>query len=131
MRFVMDLHLTGRELEAMAPLERICARQISVVNDIFSWDKELLASQKSHAEGSSLCTAVKVMADETGLGIGAAKRVLWALTREWEAAFDRLVGDIEQTQPSEAMILYLAGLKFQMSGNEEWSRTTLRYHDIH
>ena len=130
MRFAMDLRLSAHELEGLALLERTCSRQISVVNDIFSWSKELLASQKSQAEGSSLCTAVKVMADETGLEIEAAKRVLWVLTREWESVYDQLAREIEQSAPSESVMRYLTGLRFQMSGNEEWSRTTLRYHDL-
>lgn len=67
----------------MGPLERNCSKQISVVNDIYSWEKELEASKTGHKEGSALCSAVKVLANSTSLDIEASKRVLWSMVREY------------------------------------------------
>ncbi len=123
----MGLHLSTSELAFLVPLERNCSKHISVVNDIYSWEKEVRAAQDGHQEGSALCSAVKVLADETNLGIEASKRVLWSMIREWELVHEEMVVEIEQTGCTEAVREYMQGLEYQMSGNEQWSRTTLRY----
>ena len=113
----------------MTPLERNCSKQISVVNDIYSWEKELKASKTGHREGAALCSAVKVVAEETNLSFDAAKRVLWSMTREWERTHDELAAE-QLTAPaglSQNAHDYIKGLEYQMSGNELWSNTTLRY----
>ncbi|KAI9787986.1 MAG: hypothetical protein M1816_007290 [Peltula sp. TS41687] len=123
MRFCLDLHLSPAELESMVELEIYCARHISVVNDIMSWEKELKAAQSGHREGSVLCTAVKVMADETCLSVPAAKRVLWHMVREWEKAFRGLCAE-RLAAPEDcghSVRDYIRGLEHQMSGNEVWS----------
>lgn len=84
MRFSMDIHLSGAELKSMGALESNCSKHISVINDIFSWDKELRASQTCREEGSALCSVVKILADETNLSVAAARRVLWSMVRELE-----------------------------------------------
>ena len=114
----------------MNRLERYCARHISAVNDILSWEKEYKASQLGHREGSVLCSAVKVVMDETGVGVEAAKRVLWLVTREWEGVFDGIVQDRLEAGCGQAVKEYMRGLECQMSGNEMWSLSTLRYHDL-
>ena len=83
-----------------------------------------------HQEGSALCTAVKVLSDSTSLGIEASKRVLWAMVREWEDVYDDLNLRLENTGIGYEARLYAQGLRCQMSGNEQWSRTTLRYSQI-
>lgn len=127
MRFTMGLHLPPKDLAAVQPVEKNCAKHIAIVNDIYSWDKEFAQSQKSSEEGSVLCSAIKVMADNAGLGIGSAKRVLWSMVREWEAKHDFLCAMLYTQDLSDTRSLYLQGLKYQMSGNELWSRTTPRY----
>jgi aristolochene synthase len=126
----MDLHLTQEELAGMTSLERNCSKQISMVNDIFSWEKELQASKTGHKEGSALCTAVKVLADETSLSIKASKRVLWSMAREWENLHDEMVAEKVAHNCTQATRDYMQGLQYQMSGNELWSRTTLRYNNL-
>jgi aristolochene synthase len=127
MRFAMDLRLSPEDLAAVQPVEKNCAKHIAIVNDIYSWEKELAQSQKSSEEGSVLCSAVKVMADNAGLSIDPARRVLWSMVREWEAKHDLLCAMLYAQEPTDAKGLYLQGLKYQMSGNELWSRTTPRY----
>ncbi|GME30039.1 Aristolochene synthase [Neofusicoccum parvum] len=126
MRFSMAIHLTPAELDRMKLLEENCSKQISVVNDIYSWEKEVHASQTGHHEGSALCSAVKVLADETNLSIPATKRVLWSMVREWELVHDELAAGMNG-ESSEDARAYITGLEHQMSGNELWSKTTPRY----
>ncbi|OBR10835.1 aristolochene synthase [Colletotrichum higginsianum IMI 349063] len=128
MRFAMDLHLSDEELAEMKEVEQNCAKHISIVNDIYSWEKELKQSQVALEEGSILCSGVKVLADSTGLSIEAAKTCLWSLVREWELKHEILSSEpFVSSQCSKAQKLYLQGLEYQMSGNELWSRTTPRY----
>ncbi|KAL4922540.1 isoprenoid synthase domain-containing protein [Aspergillus aurantiobrunneus] len=129
MRFSMDLELTEKEHAAMVPLERNCSKQISVVNDIWSWEKELRASQSGHKEGSVLCSGVKVLAEATNLDIAATKRLLQAMVEEWNRVHDQLTAQQVAGGCRPAVKLYMKGLEYQMSGNELWSRTTLRYSD--
>lgn len=132
MCFSMDIHLTPGELEAMAPLVRNCANHISVVNDIWSWEKEFKASQTGHHEGSAISSAVLILAKETNLSIESSKRVLSAMVTEWERVHDRLAAE-QLAQPegcSPAVKIYMKGLEYQMSGTKFWSKTTLRYNDL-
>ena len=130
MRFTMNVHLEANELAGMEALEANCSKQLSVVNDIYSFEKEEKASRINQSEGAHLCSAVKILAEQTHLGINAAKRVLWVMVREWESIHDKLVSERLNTRDecSEASKLYMKGLAYQMSGNEQWSKTTLRYH---
>ncbi|KAM7203153.1 Aristolochene synthase [Naviculisporaceae sp. PSN 640] len=132
MRFTMNIHPTPEELALLKPLEENCSKQISIVNDIYSYEKELLASKTGHAEGSFLCSAVKVVSEETSLEIAATKRVLWSMVREWEHVHDAMCEELERNMPggcSPDVRAYMTGLEYQMSGNELWSRTTPRYTD--
>lgn len=124
----MDLHLSQGILDEMKEVEENCAKHISIVNDIYSWEKELKQSQTTSEEGSFLCSGVKVLSDSAGLDIAAAKICLWAMVRQWELKHEMLCSEPKVSKGcSEAQKLYLQGLEYQMSGNELWSRTTPRY----
>lgn len=124
----MGLKIDQNELNTMTAIEENCSKHISVVNDIYSWEKEVLAAQTGHKEGSHLCSAVHVLASETNLGVEATKRVLWAMVREWELRHDELfLRNASSDSCSKSGFTYMECLQYQMSGNEEWSRTTLRY----
>ncbi|EAW10787.1 uncharacterized protein ACLA_052600 [Aspergillus clavatus NRRL 1] len=129
--FAMDVELTAEEQDAMIPLERNFGRQISVVNDLWSWEKEFRASQAGHKEGAAISSAVNVLSMEAGLGFTAARRVLQAMVLEWDMAHNELVAE-QLARPGgcrPAVQLYMKGLEYHMSGNEVWSRTTRRYVD--
>jgi len=132
MRFAMNLSLTSHELMSVKSIENNCAKHISIVNDIYSWEKELKQSQEGNREGSVLCTAVKVLADNAGLDVNASKRALWVMVREWEQKHEQLCSEpaFPVSSCSEDVIFYLKGLEYQMSGNELWSRTTPRYINV-
>ncbi|KAI1176094.1 Aristolochene synthase from penicillium Roqueforti [Nemania sp. FL0916] len=132
MRFSMNLHLTPEELQLVKPVDENCSKHISIINDIFSWEKELAQSYTGHEEGSVLCSSVQVLAEEANLTIDASKRVLFAMAREWELTHLKLSDEIgsDPSLTSErkgAVLSYVKGLEYQMSGNELWSASTLRY----
>ncbi|KAF5006789.1 hypothetical protein FDECE_6843 [Fusarium decemcellulare] len=132
MRFSMELHLDPEELSSVHEIEMNCSKHISVINDIFSWEKELKASQMGHQEGSALCSAVSVLSSETALSYAASKRVLWTMCREWELVHEDLVRTRLQSTPacSKDLKAFMKGLEYQMSGNEAWSRSTPRYNQV-
>ncbi len=133
MRFSMALNVTPAELDSVRSVERNCSKHISVVNDIFSWEKEVLASKLGHQEGAALCSSVQVMAKEADININAAKRVLWAMCREWEMCHDELVAKRKSAVGlgcSHDVSEYMQGLEYQMSGNELWSKSTKRYIEV-
>ncbi|GAB1318225.1 carbonyl reductase (NADPH-dependent) ari1 [Madurella fahalii] len=127
MRFSMGLSMSAEDLEIARPADMNCSKHLSIINDIWSYDKELLTSQKAHEEGGVLCTGVATFADEADLSVDAAKRVLYWLCREWEMRHAELVHEILARRDTPELRQYLKGLEYQMSGNEFWSRTTLRY----
>lgn len=126
----MDIHLIQEDRDRVHNLEANASRHITAVNDICSFEKELQSSQSGHHEGSALCSSVQVLSAETGLGFEAAKRVLWAMCREWEHRHEELTKECfsaNATRCSEDLRAYTKGLEYQMSGNELWSLTTPRY----
>lgn len=127
----MGLRLAPAELESAKDIERNCFKHIAVVNDIYSWEKELLASRTGHEEGSALCSAVQVMAVGANVPTDASKRILWTMCREWELCHEQLVAKRKTAggglKCSKEVMRYIKGLEYQMSGNELWSQSTLRY----
>ncbi|KAK8091307.1 aristolochene synthase [Apiospora phragmitis] len=113
MRFSMQLYMTPQELAAMKAAEQNCSKHISVVNDIYSWEKELAQSLKTAEEGSVLCSAVKVLADNTALDIDAARACLWTMVREWEAKHELLCSEPHMSARSTS--------KAQMLSSRGWS----------
>jgi aristolochene synthase len=127
MRFSMGLKISPTELDLARPVDMNCSKHLSVVNDIWSFEKELLASKTLHQEGGVLCTSVAILAREAELTYPASKRVLYAMSREWELKHDKLVQEVLAKKDTAELRAYMKGLEYQMSGNELWSRTTLRY----
>jgi len=58
MRFSMALKVPPDELAITRPADQVCSKHLSVVNDIWSYEKEYIASQTLHDEGGVLCTCV-------------------------------------------------------------------------
>lgn len=127
MRFSMALSVPPSDLKLVRPVEQNCSKHLSVVNDIWSYEKEVLAAETLHEEGGTLCTAVAVLARDAEIGTDAAKRVLYHLCREWEHEHQALVAKVLEQRDTPVLRAYMQGLEFLMSGNELWSRTTLRY----
>ena len=136
----MDLRVSEANLEGLKELEVLYSSFGMIVNDIYSFHKEVRAYKEGGMEGGEILNAVEMQAQDTGVSYASAKRVLWVLCRELElvyldkiqaieAEMDRvgLEGKGEKDQDLRA---YLKGLEYVMSGNEKWSEYTERYHQV-
>ncbi|KAI0146312.1 Aristolochene synthase in complex with 12,13-Difluorofarnesyl diphosphate [Xylariaceae sp. FL1272] len=130
MRFSMALVVPPEDLDMVRPADRICSKHLSVVNDIWSFEKEVLAAKTAHQEGGVLCNAVEILATEAEITTNSAKHVLYHLCREWEVAYTDQTEKLLAQKDTPTIRTYLKGLEYQMSGNEMWSTTTLRYSAI-
>ena len=128
-RYGMDLHISAEELETVTDIERNCGRHIAIVNDVFSYEKEMQASRSSDQEGAILCNAVQVLSSQLFVGVDPSKHILSTLVREWEYKHKELVKRRLANVPecSRELQAYINALEYHMSGNELWSRTTKRY----
>lgn len=127
MRFSMGLHATAEEIDLLQPLYQNCAKHIAVMNDIWSYEKEVLAAETLHPEGGVLCSAVEILVKAAGVPPAASKRILYTLLRELESMHEITAQKILEQNYTEALATHIKGLELQMSGNETWSRTTERY----
>lgn len=129
-RFSSGLKLSKEELASVADIEKNVGRHISIVNDIYSYEKELRTAESAHKEGGKLCNAVQIIGAEVGLGVEPSKRVLWSICREWEHVHEELRLARKAEGWSIDLASYVDGLEYHMSGNETWSKSTRRYHDV-
>ncbi|KAI3319187.1 Aristolochene synthase in complex with 12,13 Difluorofarnesyl diphosphate [Xylariaceae sp. AK1471] len=125
--FTSGLHLSAEDLAIADEADRNCGRHMAVINDIWSYEKEVHASKTLHEEGGILCNAVAILADDTKISTDSAKRVLYQLAREMEIEQECLVREVLSQKDTPEMRAYLEGIEYQMSGNEFWSRSTDRY----
>jgi len=79
----MGLSMSPEDLEMARPADMNCSKHLSIINDIWNYEKELLALQKAHEERGVLCTGVATFANEADVSVDAAKRVLYRLCRKW------------------------------------------------
>ncbi|TRX96865.1 hypothetical protein FHL15_002171 [Xylaria flabelliformis] len=118
----------------MIPLEKNSGKHLTIVNDIFSWEKEVKASKELHSEGAILCSSLKIVMDETGINVDGAKRLLWLLAREVELKQEDLRNEFLAIYPScsEDLRRYMRELEYLMAGNEQWSKETVAkaYNDV-
>ncbi|KAI1130840.1 Aristolochene synthase in complex with 12,13 Difluorofarnesyl diphosphate [Nemania abortiva] len=126
-RFTGALYLTPEEIAIADKVDRNCGRHMAVINDIWSYEKEVHAAKTLHEEGGVLCSAVAILAEESNITVDSAKRVLYQLCREWEVKQERLVYEALAQKDTPVMREYLKRIEYQMSGNEFWSRSTERY----
>ncbi|KAI2631796.1 Aristolochene synthase in complex with 12,13-Difluorofarnesyl diphosphate [Xylaria nigripes] len=129
MRFSMALRIPADQLSVARPVDKNCSKHLSVINDIWSFEKEVLAAETAHAEGGFLCSAVSTMSGTAEISTDASKRILYGLCREWELIHDALVKEVLNVIDNSSIRAYLKGLELQMSGNEVWSKSTMRYLD--
>lgn len=130
-RFSTAQHLPPKTIPLLGPIHKNYSNCITVVNDICSYAKEARASAASAEQGSALCSAVQVLADESFLPADCAKRILWSMCREWERNHERMVEELGLVGGCEGVLMeYLNGLKLQISGTEAWSLSSLRYNDL-
>jgi len=90
----MGLSMSPEDLEMARPADMNCSKHLSIINDIWNYEKELLALQKAHEERGVLCTSVATFANEADVSVDAAKRVLYRLCRKWGLRHAELAREI-------------------------------------
>lgn len=123
----MGLKIPEGDLALTTQLDRNYSKHLSVINDIWSYDKEVRASTEAHREGGALCNSVAILASEAEISGFSAKRTLYCLCREWEHTHEQLVEKMLAQKDTPALRLNARGMQYQMSGNELWSTMTGRY----
>ncbi|KAL4741152.1 hypothetical protein BDV11DRAFT_203750 [Aspergillus similis] len=102
-------HDVGKELR-VREIDANCLKHLSVVNDIYSYEKELHTSKAAHSEEGVLCISLQILA------------------READLRHQLLVAGLSaEGLETPGLAAYVERPEYQMSGNELWSQTTLRY----
>lgn len=132
MKYCVGLYFSPEEHRLLKSLEANAGKHVVIVNDIFSWDKELIASKELHKEGAMLCSSLKLMMDETEIDSEGVKRVLWQLAREFENKQESLEEGFQASTSAncDKFRRYMQELRCLMAGNEQWSKETLRYSQL-
>lgn len=104
-------------------------KHIAFVNDVCSFEKEVLTAQNGFQLGA-VCSSVPIVMELCGVNEQEAKRIMWQMVRGWEVQHFELVNEIQSKNSSQALATYLKGLEYQTAGNELWSLLTPRYNRI-
>ena len=128
MCFCAGLSTTREELELAMEVEENCMKHITFVNDICSYDKEVMTASKG-SELGAMCSSVPIIkADHRVEDDQEAKSMMWEMVRDWELRHFELVEKISsENNISPALAKYLKGVEYQAAGNERWSLLTPRY----
>jgi aristolochene synthase len=129
MRFCARLYMTPEELTLIRRAEENCMKHITFVNDICSYNKEVLTAKKGSQLGA-ICSSVPIVMELHQVDEHEAKNIMWKVVREWELRHFELVKEISGKSQSQALAAYLRGLEYQAAGNERWSLLTPRYYGI-
>jgi aristolochene synthase len=111
-------------------MESTAFRHVSVMNDIYSWEREWRVFQTNPTDGAQAFSAIYILANETGLPYSACKRLLYRYCRESELVLKQSAYKIrhDNTRASAPELeVYIKGLEYFMSGIELWSQWTPRY----
>jgi aristolochene synthase len=126
MRFCTGLYMTPDELELVKVAEENCMKHITFVNDVCSFEKEVLTAKNGFQLGA-ICSSVPIVVELCGVNEHEAKRIMWQMVRGWEVRNFEHVEEILNKNLSQALATYLKGLEYQTAGNELWSLLTPRY----
>lgn len=122
--------MTPEETALLAPLERVANYHVSILNDVFSFDREWKSAQ-TLGQGAVLVNGVRILADETAVSVGAAKKLCFALVRAWEEEFgvmaEALVGSAGDEEARRRLERAVKGIERRISGAEAFSWRTSRY----
>ncbi|CAI7620725.1 unnamed protein product [Penicillium bialowiezense] len=130
MRFGANIHLTKAQLSQTKALESTAFRHVSIINDIYSWEREWKVSQATLTDGAQPFSAVAILAKETNEPFPVCKKSLYDYCRDLELGFKQDADGIRHNGSHELtpeVEKYLQSLEYFMSGMEIWSQWTPRY----
>ncbi|KAK3304143.1 isoprenoid synthase domain-containing protein [Chaetomium strumarium] len=131
----LDAALGGAAERAMLrPLDRVANYHVSILNDVFSFEREWKAAQALE-DGAVLVNGVAVLAKEANLSVHAARQLCLGLVRAWEVEFlsmaEGLLGSYglggQQGEARSLMDRAIKGIERRMTGAEAFSWRTSRY----
>ncbi|KAK0616951.1 isoprenoid synthase domain-containing protein [Immersiella caudata] len=128
--WIEDISLTEFEKSLSAPLERVANYHVSILNDVFSFEREYKAA-KELGQGAVLVNGVRILADEVGVSVGAAKGLCFSLVRAWEGEFGEMaegvLGAVKGEEERERVGRAVRGIERRMAAAEAFSWRTGRY----
>ncbi|KAF4966447.1 hypothetical protein FZEAL_10654 [Fusarium zealandicum] len=130
-RWAMDITLPPDEKQWLRELGHNASAQIVLVNDLFSWEKEVLEARDCEGKiGGYLFNAIAIVMEEQGISEQAARVFLARKVQDVENNHFRLVAERAKTgKPIPPDVLrYIDCLEDMCAGNEAWSRITARYY---
>jgi aristolochene synthase len=129
----LDAALGEAERAILRPLDRVANYHVSILNDVFSFEREWKAAQALE-DGAVLVNGVAVLAKEANLSVHAARQLCLGLVRAWEVEFlsmaEELLGSYGPGGQGEAGSLMrraVKGIERRMTGAEAFSWRTSRY----
>lgn len=129
----MNITVPSSEYPWLTRVEDNIAAHLCIVNDLYSWEKELLtADQAPDGFGGDLVNAISIVSREEHVDVQTAKQRLARKVNEVEKLhFELLEERKSRSEPmSYDLQKYLAFLEDLASGNESWSRVTARYNIV-
>ncbi|KAJ6032730.1 hypothetical protein N7540_003462 [Penicillium herquei] len=127
LRWGTGIYLTPEEERTTGAINYAAYAELSLVNDLFSWDFE----HKAHIESGGivpLVNAVKIVMDSKMLTENAAKEVVRSEIKAHEERFCHLRDQYKATStPSKSIMSLLDLLEHSMAGNFIWSIHAPRY----
>ncbi|KAJ5339687.1 hypothetical protein N7452_006415 [Penicillium brevicompactum] len=130
MRFGANIHLTKAQLAQTKTLESTAFRHFSIINDIYSWEREWKLAQATSADGARPFSAVFILAKETNQPFSVCKESLYEYCRDLELGFKQALDGLRHDGSPELtpeMDKYVQSLEYFMSGMETWTQWTPRY----
>ncbi|KAK8133580.1 hypothetical protein PG984_005592 [Apiospora sp. TS-2023a] len=128
--FAMDLPLTADDKEKTLPITWAAYGAWVLVNDYFSWDKELLAHKASGGTGV-IANAVFLYARWHSIGYEEARKMVREEIMAYEENYVRLKDEFLVANGgavSDNILRWFNLMDMTTSGNFAWSMTTARYH---
>ena len=129
-RYSCRIHLSEETLKSLDGMVELFDKMGMVVNDIYSFNKELYLWNKDHKEGAKMLNIVIYMSNDAEVSYATAKRILWVLCREWEIDYQDMMTKAMQEKygSNDDVKKYIKALEYVVGGNEFWSAKTERYH---
>ncbi|KAK4168418.1 putative terpene cyclase [Cladorrhinum sp. PSN259] len=124
------LSLTQQQRETLKRMETIANYHVSILNDVFSFEREYKASREQDSEGAVLVNGVAVLSREIGVGVDVARSLCCEIVRGWEREFLGVVAETLKSKDVEKdglMLRAIKGIERRMSGAEAYSWRTKRY----
>lgn len=125
----MALTIPEHELSQCMEFTRSANAALGLTNDLFSWDKERLASEQ--AGRSYVVNAIWVLMHERSLTESEAKSVCREKIKEYVADYLQVVERVKGDPAlSSDVRCYVEALQYSISGNLVWSLSCPRYQKI-